>query len=195
MEKNIYITNFTTLRSDTSGRRYTETDEGLIVSGLLTKFDEVNFNNLKFTANSYDKCIADYFEANRLNVPLSIQHNDNDIAHLVGRVETMEKTDEGVLITAIVLKSHPSYTTVKALIDGGVLQGFSNFGYVAEGHFDDGGALVIERFNLLSASIVATPADVNGKFEAKNTRFHGFTSQKERKEDENEQKSDIYTIF
>lgn len=192
MKTKTIIQDFLLLSERPNGRKWEEHPEGILVSGMLTRFGETNFNGFRFAPGSYDKCIAEYFEANGLNVPLTVQHNDNDIRHVVGRVTKMEKRDDGVYMEAVVLSGHPEFETVKCLIDGGVLQGFSNYGWAHSCGCTEDGAIVVEEFSLLSASLVTTPADVSGKLEMRNTRFEGFSLEKEEEKNETE---DIYSIF
>lgn len=189
MKAKTIIRDFMLLSERPDGRKWEEHPEGMLVSGMLTRFWETNYNGFRFEPGSYDKCIAEYFEANGLNVPLTVQHNDNDIRHVVGRVTKMEKRDDGVYMEAVVLSGHPEFDTVKCLIEGGVLQGFSNYGWADGCERTDDGAIIVKEFSLLSASLVTTPADVSGKLEMRNTRFEGFSLNKE------EETEDIYSIF
>lgn len=190
MKTKTIIQDFMMLSERPDGRKWEEHPEGILVSGMLTKFGATNCNGFRFEPGSYDKSIAEYFEANGLNVPLTVQHNDNDLRHVVGRVAKMEKRGDGVYMEAVVLSGHPEFETVKCLIDGGVLQGFSNYGWAADCEMTEDGALSVKEFSLLSASLVTTPADVAGKLEMRNTRFEGFDLNKEEEKTE-----DIYSIF
>ena len=192
MKNRTIIQDFLLLSERPNGRKWEEHPEGILVSGMLTRFGETNCNGFRFEPGSYDKCIAEYFEANGLNVPLTVQHNDNDIRHIVGRVTKMEKKGDGVYMEAVILAVHPEFETVKSLIDGGVLQGFSNYGWAVDCSFTEDGDLAVHEFTLLSASLVTTPADVSGKLEMRNTRFEGFAPEKE---EEKDKPKDIYSIF
>lgn len=189
MTNRTIIQDFLLLSERPNGRKWEEHPEGILVSGMLTRFGETNCNGFRFEPGSYDKCIAEYFEANGLNVPLTVQHNDNDIRHIVGRVTKMEKKGDGVYMEAVVLAVHPEFETVKCLIDGGVLQGFSNYGWAVDCSFTEDGDLAVNEFTLLSASLVTTPADVSGKLEMRNTVFKGF------KDETGKEEKDIYSIF
>ncbi|MCD7712854.1 MAG: hypothetical protein LUJ25_09190, partial [Firmicutes bacterium] len=56
----------------------------------------------------------------------------------------------------------------------GILQGFSNYGYVTRGEVDDDEILHVEAFQLISASLVDVPADTGARFLQNVTRLEGF---------------------
>ena len=52
------------------------------------------------------------------------------------------------------------YKFIKAQLDDGILQGFSNAGFIADGVYDEtAGAVRVKDFELVHAALVATPAE------------------------------------
>lgn len=170
------------LSADDGGRRYRVlTDEagnelGIEVSGVLTTFGEVNENGYIFEPCSYDRSVGKYFEANKLNVPLCLYHSDADPETLCGIVSKLEKTDKGIEIVGLIKpNSAKLYKFIKAQLDDGIIQGFSNAGYVVDGIYDESvGALRVKDFELVHAALVATPADTGATLRTVNTKFLGF---------------------
>jgi len=179
IKEQLPIRNFTTLRTETpEGRSYVlrknEAGEevGFTLSGLLTRFDSVNENAQQWQSTAYDEGLTNYFEKNNLFVPLDLQH-ERDIRCLAGRLESLEKTEEGVLIHAYVPRGVYYYNLIKTLLDNHILQGFSNYGYVTRGHITDE-VLHVEAFQLISASLVDVPADTAARFIRNGTLLKGF---------------------
>jgi len=173
------VRNFTTLRTETpEGRAYSirknaDGEEiGFTLSGLLTRFDSINQNDQRWSATAYDEGLQNYFEKNNLFVPLDLQH-ERDIRSLAGRLESLEKTEEGVLINAYIPRGVYYYNLIKTLLDNYILQGFSNYGYVTRGHITDD-VLHVEAFQLVSASLVDVPADTAARFIRNGTTLKGF---------------------
>ena len=187
MEKQM-INNFIMLSANDGGRRYRVlTDEagnelGIEVSGVLTTFGEVNENGYIFESCSYDRSVEKYFKPNKLNVPLCLYHDDANPDTLCGIVTKLEKTGKGIeIVGRIKPNSAKLYKFIKAQLDDGILQGFSNAGYVADGIYDDNaGALRVKDFELVHAALVAIPADTGATLRTVNTRFLGFEKHNER---------------
>lgn len=181
MEKQL-INNFIRLTSSDGGKRYRVlTDDagnelGIEVSGVLTTFGEVNENGYIFESGSYDRSVEKYFEANKLNVPLCLYHDDANPDTLCGIVTTLEKTERGIeIVGRIKPNSAKLYKFIKAQLDDGILQGFSNAGFIADGVYDEAaGAVRVKDFELLHAALVATPADTGATLRTVNTIFKGF---------------------
>lgn len=180
-KKNIIVKNYAAFIPDEKGeRRYKiVTDKegnelGFEVSGRVTQFGAENENGLNFDRKSYDKCIAEYFERNDLNIPIDLMHGQ-DVRDLCGVAKKFVKKSDGVDIVAFVPRCAYYYNMLKGYIDNGMLQGFSNFGCVRDWDFDrESGAMIIKEFFLISVSLVATPADTYTKFVANSTSFEGF---------------------
>lgn len=189
-KKNIFIQNFATFTAYDGGgkvrviRNDAGEEQGFEVRGTLTTFDVENENGLVFTKASYDKFVDNYYERNGLNVPLVIYHNDFDPRFVVGIVRKMVKTDSGVEMVGYIPRSAYFYNLVKSQIEEGILQGFSNSGFIIEGHRDDehGDALIIDEFALEHASMVTIPADTSAKFKVDNTVFSGFAKEEKKME-------------
>lgn len=181
-KKNTFVQNFARLTSYDGGGRVKVVrndageETGFEVRGTLTTFGVVNENGLVFTRESYDKFVDNYYERNGFNIPLVIYHNDWDPRFVCGIVKEMKKTEKGVEMVGFVPRSAYFYNLIKSQVDEGILQGFSNAGYVVNGHHDDehGGALVVDEFALMHASMVTIPADTYAKFKVENTAFSGF---------------------
>lgn len=181
------INNFIRLTANDGGKRYRVlTDEagnelGIEVAGVLTTFGEVNENGYIFERGSYDRSVEKYFEANKLNVPLCLYHDDANPDTLCGIVTTLEKTDKGIEIVGLIKPdSAKLYRFIKAQLNDGILQGFSNAGFIADGVYDEAaGAVRVKDFELVHAALVATPADTSATLRTVNTIFKGFEKQKE----------------
>ena len=148
-------------------------ETGIRLKGALTTFEKVNENGQTWTRTAYDDGIAGYFAENNLSVPLDLMHQ-RDLMHLAGRVEVLRKTGEGVELEAFVPKGVYFYNLIKTLLSNGILQGFSNYGYVTRGEVDDDEVLHVEAFQLVSASLVDVPADTGARFLQNVTRLEGF---------------------
>lgn len=156
---------------------------GIEVKGTVTSFLDENFNEMKFDKKAYDKCISEYFEKNDLNIPIDLMHV-RDAFHLLGVCTKFKKTSSGVEIVTFIPKGVYFYGLVKTLIDNGILQGFSNMGFITDYSYEED-KFIVEEFQLISISLVDVPADVSGKFATQNTRFEGFESQEPVKETKN----------
>lgn len=199
--KRIEIKNFTTLTKFDNGEPVRPVldaegkEIGFDVRGMLTTFDVRNENGQVFTSMSYDRFVDDYFLKNSLNVPVCVQHIE-DIFHLCGYVLEMTKTADGVEVIVRVMREAYFYNVIKAFVRSGVLQGFSNCGYVEDAQWNDSEeALVVTGFALMHVALVTTPSDTGGKFAA-NTIFRGFAEgREETKENEKEEKSDALPLI
>ena len=189
--KQCFITNFTTFTAHDGGGRYrivrdeTGKEIGIEVLGTLTTFDVRNENGGVFRKESYDKFVDDYFLANSLNVPLCLYHNDWDIRMVCGVVKSMTKTDSGVDMVGYIPSTAYFYNLIKAQIDSGILQGFSNAGGIVKAKWEEDEetgevTLDIKEFALIHAALVATPADTGATLRTVNTKFLGFEKQNER---------------
>jgi hypothetical protein len=165
---------------------------GIEVRGTVTSFLDENFNEMKFDKKAYDKCISEYFEKNDLNIPIDLMHV-RDAFHLLGVCTKFKKTSSGVEIVAFIPKGVYFYGLVKTLIDNGILQGFSNMGFITNYSFEQD-VLIVEEFQLISISLVDVPADVSGKFATQNTIFEGFESPESKTETKTETKNNL-SIF
>ena len=186
----IKITNYTLFNSFENKKKYEivldekGNETGFKVKGLLTTFDVINENGQIFKANSYDKFINEYFIKNSINIPLDIMH-ERGIEYLAGVVETLEQTSSGVSLTAYIPKGVYYYNLIKLLIDNGILQGFSNYGY-SKDYDISGENFIVKDFSLISVSLVDVPGDATALFstEIKNTKFVGFNSVTQKKNDD-----------
>lgn len=200
MKKQIQVRNYAAFIPFEDGRRVYKIitsdageELGFEVRGLLTTFDVVNQNGQRFEKKSYDKFVTDYFEANDLNIPIDLMHR-RDAQHLAGVARKFVKKDGGIELTAFIPKGVYFYNLIKVLLDNGVLQGFSNYGWVRDWEYDRvSDELIVKDFALLSASLVDIPADLGGKFIENSTEFSGFEKYEENPNDET--KSSSLAIF
>lgn len=174
------IKNYTLFNKYESGKKYetvfNEKGEeiGIRMKGLVTSFDIKNENGQVFKANSYDNFVKDYFIKNSVNVPIDIMHVRNDVRHLAGVAEKIEVEKNGIILQSFIPKGVYYYNLIKILIDNGILQGFSNYGYARDYELKENG-FEIRDFALLSISLVDVPADTGAVF-LQNTIFKGFGS-------------------
>lgn len=200
--KQCLITNFTTFTAHDGGGRYrivrdeTGKEIGIEVLGTLTTFDVRNENGGVFRKESYDKFVDDYFLANSLNVPLCLYHNDWDIRMVCGVVKSMTKTDSGVDMVGYIPATAYFYNLIKAQIDNGILQGFSNAGGIVKAKWEEDEetgevTLEIKEFALIHAALVATPADTGATLRTVNTIFKGFEKQDGKAAERTEAAEDI----
>ena len=141
----------------------TATIEGLIIKGYETKFNITNENGERYDPACLDDFIKDYYEANGFNLPVDVCHGEN-VDDLVGRVIYLEVNSVGFYFVAYIPKSVARYNQVKSLLKEGIIQGFSKYGYATEYEYryKDNGEFdyeLIKKLNLLSVSLVATPAN------------------------------------
>lgn len=177
------VKNFITFNKSEGGkvsivRNENGEEVGFEVSGLVTTFEVKNENGYIFTADSYDKAVETYFERNNFNIPLCLLHDDEDIRNICGFVKSMTKTENGVEMVGFVPRSAYYYNLIKNYIESGILQGFSNAGFIADGEQTEDG-LKIKEFQLLHIALVCSPADTTAKFKVANTKFEGFNTEKE----------------
>lgn len=148
---------------------------GFEVTGMVTDFKTANQNGQKFERNSYDRFVKEYFEANELNIPIDLMHI-RDAFHLAGVAKKFTKKDGGVQVVAFIPKGVYFYNMIKILLENGVLQGFSNYGYINDYDYDRANnEIIVKDFQLISISLVDVPSDVSGKFVSNATNFEGFT--------------------
>lgn len=205
MEKNnTFIQNFATFTAYDGGGKVkvilNEAGEeaGFEVRGTLTKFDVRNENGYIFTRESYDKFVDNYYEANRFNVPLVIYHNDWDPRFVCGIVKEMKKTEEGVEMVGFVPRSAYFYNLIKSQIEDGIIQGFSNAGFIVNAKLTEDEnevtSVLIKEFALMHASMVTIPADTSAKFKVENTAFSGFGNEEPKVENKKDNSEDWDTI-
>lgn len=188
-KKRQFIQNFARFTANNGGGTINiVTDEagneiGFEVSGKLTTFGVRNVNGYIFTRESYDKFVDDYYSKNNFNIPLNIKHIDSDFQHVAGYVKSMTKTTDGIVMTAFVPKWVYAYNWIKNAIKDGVLQGFSNAGWVTDAIYDENeDTITVNEFALMHVALVEIPADVEAKFEVKNTVFSGFEKESQKTE-------------
>lgn len=160
-------------------------EKGIEVKGYLTKFGQENFNGQNFDRKSYDACISDYFDKNQLNIPVDLMHV-RDMFHLAGVCNKFQKKSDGIEITVLLAKGVYFYNLIKTAIENGILQGFSNLGYIVNWDYDRAtDSIIVKEFQLISISLVDVPSDTGGKFTTQNTIFEGFEKPLQEKPIEN----------
>lgn len=151
------------LSTITKNDKDTQKISGLILRGYETKFGATNANGERYTKESLDDFINDYFIKHDFNMPVDIQH-DNRLEYLCGRVLVLEVNSVGFYFVVYIPKTYEYYDALKQRIQEGIIQGFSKYGwatdydfvYKKDGTFD---YLNIKKFMLTAVSLVATPAN------------------------------------
>lgn len=137
--------------------------DGLIIKGYEMKFGAVNENGEKYEKEAFTAYIQKYFVDNKLNIPVDLQHY-TDFDNTIGRVIYAEVNNVGLYFVAYVPKGVSQYEQLKLKLKEGIIQGFSKYGwatdyeyiYTKDGYFD---YMLIKEFQLLSVSLVTTPAN------------------------------------
>lgn len=148
------------------------------ISARLKQWGEVNQNGEIYTEAAYEQFINDYYVKGNLNVPFTLMHGVG-VESIIGRVDTMESDEEGLLITATIFGDCIS-SRVRTLIDRGVLQGVSDEGYGSFDYDESRNVWIARKMQLLAVSLVTIPAEVMAGIEVENTAFRGF-DRRERK--------------
>lgn len=142
----------------------TQVLDGLIIKGYETKFGKTNENLEQYDPHCFDAFIENYFVKNKLNMPMTIQHR-SDIEHLAGRVLVLEVNSVGFYFVCYIPKTYRRYDEVKNLLQEGILQGLSKFGWATDYEWIDTdrktgeGYWLIKEMEILEVSLVATPAN------------------------------------
>lgn len=167
---------------------------GLLLYGYETKFTKKpNENGEVYAEDCMDEFIERYFVKHELNMPVDIQHRQ-DIDHLAGRVLYMERNSVGFYFVAYIPKTFKNYEEVRDLLANKILQGFSKMGwatdyeymYKKDGTFD---YVFVRKFELLSVSLVATPANAipfEKAKEVKNSFRFNIVEREKKSEEEDE---------
>lgn len=143
---------------DIAGGDDTQELHGIIVEGLEMPWNVVNENGEEYRRGCMDEFMERYFVKHELNVPIDVQH-DSRPEWLVGRVIIAEDTDAGFKLTGFIPATIRNYSAVEALLTNGILQGWSKCGWASEYEFAEDGHMVVKAFDLLSMSLVTTPAN------------------------------------
>lgn len=142
----------------------TEVLDGLVIRGYEQKFaDGTNTNGERYSKDAIDKFINDYFVEKKLNMPLDVEHCYGP-EWLVGRIIYIESNNVGFYYIGYVPKWHPKYDLVKNMLQEGMLQGFSKFGWATdwEWHYKTDGSFdyeLIKEIQIVRMSLVSTPAN------------------------------------
>ena len=137
--------------------------DGLIIKGYEMKWGKTNENGERYAQGAFDDFIKDYYIANGLNVVLDVQHDERP-EWLCGRLLYIETNTVGFYLVAYIPRTEQAFEAVKSKLQNGLLQGFSKYGFVDDGHyvFKDNGKVdyfQIEKMRILSVSLVSTPAN------------------------------------
>lgn len=135
---------------------------GLIIKGYETKFGKVNENGERYEPGCLDAFIQSYFIDNGLNMVVDVQHGWG-IDDQVGRVVYLETNTVGFYFVAYIPRRLPRYEQVKAMLEEGILQGFSKCGYATDWDWvkekDGSETFVVKEMSILSVSLVTSPAN------------------------------------
>ncbi|HOV88987.1 MAG TPA: HK97 family phage prohead protease [Candidatus Paceibacterota bacterium] len=160
----------------------------LIVSGLLTKFndEEANFNGYVYKSGCYNEFCENYFQKNNKNIPVELLHNSFDINHLCGKVIEFTADDNQATIICEISRHATLFNNIEGLIEDGILQGFSDTSYVTDGYIDnEKGLLFVNKCEILSVSLVQNPAVAGSNLTINNsTKFNFFKTKKDDKKGE-----------
>lgn len=144
---------------------------GLLVDARLKVWGRANLNNEIFDKNAYDDFLNQYYRKNDLNMPLTLQHGGR-VEDIVGKIVSIDKDDEGLVVKAQVLEGLPMSEATKTLIANGVLQGMSDEGWSDDFEISDKGEFLIHRATILAVSLVATPAEAIAKVRTVNNSIN-----------------------
>lgn len=135
---------------------------GMIIRGYETKFGKGTNENLeRYDPHCFDEFVESYFVKNKLNLPVTIQHDNRQI---VGRVLCFEVNSVGFYFVIYIPKRLPRYEEIKVLIEEGLLQGLSKEGWGEnyEWHYKKDGSLdfvEIKKMSIFAVALVTTPAN------------------------------------
>ena len=137
--------------------------DGLIIKGYEMKWGATNENGERYAQGAFDDFINNYYIKNGLNVVVDVQHFE-DPYWLCGRLLYIETNTVGFYLVAYIPRTEQAFDAVKSKLQNGLLQGFSKYGFVDDGHyvFKDNGKVdyfQIDKIRLFAASLVATPAN------------------------------------
>ena len=137
--------------------------DGLIIKGYEMKWGKTNENGERYAQGAFDDFINNYYIKNGLNVVVDVQH-DTRPEWLCGRLLYIETNTVGFYLVAYIPRTEQAFEAVKSKLQNGLLQGFSKFGFVDDGHYvlKDNGKVdyfQIDKIRLFAASLVATPAN------------------------------------
>ena len=137
--------------------------DGLIIKGYEMKWGATNENGERYAQGAFDDFIKNYYIKNGLNVVVDVQHDPRP-EWLCGRLLYIETNTVGFYLVAYIPRTEQAFEAVKSKLQNGLLQGFSKYGFVDDGHyvFKDNGKVdyfQIDKIRLFAASLVATPAN------------------------------------
>lgn len=137
--------------------------DGLIIKGYETKFGVTNENLEQYDKNCLDEFVDRYFVKHDLNMVVDLQHSPA-VDDQVGRVIYLEVNSVGFYFVAYIPRSVKRYEQVKNLLQEGILQGFSKYGYAddfewVEDKKNGSEYILIKKFEMLSVSLVTAPAN------------------------------------
>ena len=151
------------LSSITKRADHVEKLDGLNIKGYEMKWGATNENGERYAQGAFDDFINNYYIKNGLNVVVDVQHDPRP-EWLCGRLLYIETNTVGFYLVAYIPRTEQAFEAVKSKLQNGLLQGFSKYGFVDDGHyvFKDNGKVdyfQIDKIRLFAASLVATPAN------------------------------------
>ena len=137
--------------------------DGLVIKGYEMKWGATNENGERYAQGAFDDFIKNYYIKNGLNVVVDVQHDPRP-EWLCGRLLYIETNTVGFYLVAYIPRTEQAFEAVKSKLQNGLLQGFSKYGFVDDGHyvFKDNGKVdyfQIDKIRLFAASLVSTPAN------------------------------------
>ena len=135
---------------------------GLVIRGYETKFSKVNENGERYEPGCLDEFIQSYFIDNGLNMVVDVQHGWG-IDDQVGRVVYLETNTVGFYFVAYIPRTVARYEQIKSLLQEGILQGFSKYGWASDWEWEHGSdgedVFVVKKMDIVSVSLVTSPAN------------------------------------
>ena len=142
-------------------------DEKLIINGSCAHFGVKNLNEEVVDANSFNEFFSLYDDG-KLVPALNYNHTDQ----IIGGIDSIEKKDNGLFMTAHLNKNVPLCDMLIPNILSGDISGLSTEGFVKNGvdgvEFLDEGGYYVKDFLLTAVAVVSTPADWNAQFTVRN---------------------------
>lgn len=142
-------------------------DEKLIINGYCAHFGVKNLNEEVVDANSFNEFFSLYDDG-KLVPALNYNHTDQ----IIGGIDSIEKKDNGLFMTAHLNKNVPLCDMLIPNILSGDISGLSTEGFVKNGvdgvEFLDEGGYYVKDFLLTAVAVVSTPADWNAQFTVRN---------------------------
>ena len=143
-----------------------EDSDKLNIEGYCCHYNKTNLNDQIVDARSFDYFFNLYDEG-KMKPALNYEHT----TEIIGGVDSIERRDDGLFMTAHLNKSVPVNNMIIPNIIAGDIKSFSTEGFVKGGYAgleerDNG--FYIKDFVLTAVAIVSVPADWDAEFSVAN---------------------------